>query len=81
MASSQTVSVGLQKQESEQPSSTGSADTAAAAGSSSDGENARAAAELARRIAAEVARRRNFAIISHPDAGKTTMVGAAARDC
>ncbi|WIA15117.1 hypothetical protein OEZ85_001807 [Tetradesmus obliquus] len=59
--------------ESEQPSSTGSADTAAAAGSSSDGENARAAAELARRIAAEVARRRNFAIISHPDAGKTTM--------
>ena len=27
----------------------------------------------ARRIAAEVARRRTFAIISHPDAGKTTL--------
>ena len=25
------------------------------------------------KIAAEVARRRSFAIISHPDAGKTTM--------
>jgi hypothetical protein len=32
--------------------------------------------KLAADIAAEVAKRRNFAIISHPDAGKTTLVSA-----
>src|SRR5690606_8331390 len=32
-----------------------------------------AAAQLERRIKEEVARRRTFAIISHPDAGKTTL--------
>jgi hypothetical protein len=69
------------QQEQDEPSATVSSDDEASSSnsSSSDGENARAAAELARRIAAEVARRRNFAIISHPDAGKTTMVGGASR--
>lgn len=32
------------------------------------------AEELASLLVSEVARRRNFAIISHPDAGKTTLV-------
>lgn len=40
---------------------------------------AQAAEALVARITAEVARRRNFAIISHPDAGKTTMVCAVCR--
>lgn len=64
-------------QEQEQPGGTVSSvgPATASSSSSSDSENAKKAAELARRIAEEVARRRNFAIISHPDAGKTTMVG------
>ena len=35
----------------------------------------------AEQLQREVARRRNFAIISHPDAGKTTLVGPQHRLC
>lgn len=52
------------------------ADDAVQAAASSSSKEA-AAELLAAQIAAEVARRRNFAIISHPDAGKTTMVRAS----
>lgn len=41
-------------------------------------ENALATASSTRRIAAEAARRRTFAVISHPDAGKSTLTEALA---
>ncbi|KAF5828532.1 P-loop containing nucleoside triphosphate hydrolase protein [Dunaliella salina] len=46
------------------------AEAAAAAAAAAEGAKAELTAEL---LAREVNRRRNFAIISHPDAGKTTM--------
>ena len=41
--------------------------------SAAERDEARTAHDGARRVAQEAARRRTFAIISHPDAGKTTL--------